>query len=522
MWGSDMLYYLDDGLRSIGDPFILNRYAHVYTLRVASLLAGSTLSGMRLISAMAAGFTVLLSYLSARFLTKDSRFPNGLIAVLLILSLPLAMRFLLAPSVDTTLMVVILMFIALYVMFTRYPGASRALLVGMGILFFMAIRTKEVGVVLLAFIPGFGWSGSNDFNWSALRFNLRYFLAGTAIGILITVVANSVFIGIPLFGFRLSDISSYIEVWSGIIGSGARPASSLSQLLVGQSIVLFVLFIAAGLWFGNSLSKPIRVVWLFPLLIASFLLIATTRDNWTIVPRGFLSGFAVMGILASRVFTVRLPVQRTKIWVIIVTAVIASGFALFGFLTKDAMSYSTYFERVLIPTLLVLALAIMIVSQSREQSGWAVFILLLALAGFSASSNVRSVTSEIHRSSRYPYRFALPLAFRHDIDLDQPFDAFVSWGSLERIAGAANSREVAAIFNVALDGRTDRTDYEIGSVKKDLLQSMESGDYKYVIVNSSEWDWMRTAPQDRPEWRAKYTPLEDPGGWYVLLTLKGN
>ena len=182
------------------------------------------------------------------------------------------------------------------------------------------------------------------------------------------------------------------------------------------------------------------------------------------------------------------------------------------------MPYSTYLEVAIAPALMGLALALMFLSQSREHSGWAVFGLLTVAIGFSAMLNVRAAVPEIDRYG-YRYRFALPLALRHNIDLDQPFDAYVSWGSLERISGAANTREVAGIFNVALEGQNDRADYQIGNVNEHLLQSMESVRHKYVVINASEWDWLRTATQDRPEWRDRYEAFAEPGGRYVLLTL---
>ncbi len=29
VWGSEILYYLENGLRGIADPFVLNRYTHI-------------------------------------------------------------------------------------------------------------------------------------------------------------------------------------------------------------------------------------------------------------------------------------------------------------------------------------------------------------------------------------------------------------------------------------------------------------------------------------------------------------
>ena len=151
-----MLYYRDVGLRQVGDPFITFRYTHVFALRLASVLMGSTLGGVRLFSGAVGGLTVLLTYFSARFLTKEAKLPNGLIAIFLIMSVPLVVTLVLGPSVDTTLMVIVLAFVALYIVYRHDAKSGRWLLGILGVLFIMAIRTKEVGWALVVIIPGFG------------------------------------------------------------------------------------------------------------------------------------------------------------------------------------------------------------------------------------------------------------------------------------------------------------------------------------------------------------------------------
>lgn len=260
VWGSDMLNYLEAGLGHITDPFIVNRYTHVYALRLASILAGNTLKGMHLYSGIAGGLTLFLTYFSARRLTRESSVFNGLIAGLLLLTVPLLVRFVLAPSVDTTLMVVVLAFIALYVQFTREGQSGPGLVVGMGILFILAIRTKEVAWVLLVLLPGLGVANGGNFKWTSLWNHLRYFIVGSAIGIMVMIVANSVFVNTPLFGLRPSDIMTHWDIWSGIIGTATKPASTIYQLLLVDNGLLFVLFAISGLWFGSFIPKATRLL----------------------------------------------------------------------------------------------------------------------------------------------------------------------------------------------------------------------------------------------------------------------
>jgi hypothetical protein len=226
-----------------------------------------------------------------------------------------------------------------------------------------------------------------------------------------------------------------------------------------------------------------------------------------------------MGLLASQVFGVRLPISRRSIRLIVAAVAFAALFVLFGEITRDDLSFAAYFQLALAPVLLLLALAVMLYSQSREHSGWAVFVLLLALTGYSARLNLPSVVSDLEDMG-WRARFSLPLALRDEIDLSRPFDAYVSWASLEGLRGVANPDELAGLVNAALDGKTVSTDYQIGVVDERLIHSMENAGHRYVIISASEWDWLRTAPQDRPEWRAKYDAFDEPGGRYVLLTLK--
>jgi hypothetical protein len=519
VWGSDMLNYLDVGLRRVGDPFIANRYTHVYALRAATILAGSSLAGMRLFSGSVAGLSMLLIYISARRLTRQSNAANGLIAVLISLTLPLLMRLVLAPLVDTTLMVLVLATVALYVRAIQDSQSRRWVVIALGVVFVLASRTKEVGWVLLILLPGLGFGAEGEFEWPELLRSLRRFIIGLAIGILVTIAANAVFIGSPFFGYRLADIRELIRLWSAIVGTETEPAPSISQLILGESWPLAMLFAIAGIWFGRALHKAIRLVWLLPLLMLAFLLVATTRDAWTIVPRGFLAGFAVMSVLASRAFQVRLPITRPSIRQTLIAAGVIAGLLVLGEITRDELPFAAFFKAALAPSLLALVLAITILTQNRERAGWAIFALLLGFAGYSARLNLPATVADLEALG-WRSRFALPQSLEGHIDLSAPFDAYVSWQSLEGLRGVANPEELAGIFNVALDAKTTSEDYRIGVVDEQLIRAMENAEHQYVVVSSSEWDWLRTAPQDRPEWRTRYEAFAEPGGRYILLSLK--
>lgn len=518
--GSDMLYYLDVGLRRIADPFLLNRYTHVYALRIASVLMGSTLAGVRLYSAIAAGATVLLAFLIGRRLTADANLANGLLAISLTLSTPLLVQLLLGPSVDTMLMVIVLGFVALYMHTAGLPGDKRWKLVGLGVLFFFAIRTKEVAWVLIALLPSLGLE-DDRFHWRALGRSLRYLVVGALAAALAMVAANGIFIGTPLFGWRPSDVADYAAIWSSTVRSRALEASTLGELLVSQNLVAFVLYMAAGLWFGRSLTKSTRAIWIIPLALGAFLLIGTTRTNWNIVPRGFLAGLAVMGAIGSRAVTVRWPPPARSLRWVVLASTIALGLAAFGLLTRQTASLGTYFKFAFTPAVLVLMLALMFMSSDRPQHGWALFVLAIGLTAAAVGFNLRSIPASLERTG-WRSRFDLPLAFEDRMEFNSPEAAYFSRDLLAGLPAVSNRDELAALVNVGLDVQTIRSNYLIGAVDEALVELLEHGEQRYVVVTSSEWDWLRTAPQDRPAWRQRYETFEESTGRFVLLSLKSD
>ena len=73
---------------------------------------------------------------------------------------------------------------------------------------------------------------------------------------------------------------------------------------------------------------------------------------------------------------------------------------------------------------------------------------------------------------------------------------------------------------MALNLDTVKGDFGVGTVDESFLSSLEMGDFESVLVSTNDWDWMRTSPQDRPEWRDRYSGSLIPSNSYVLLKIK--
>lgn len=520
--GSDILRYIDVGLRGLEDTFILNRYTHVFFLRAFNFLASTPVEGVRFYSAFAISVGGLMVYLSARTLSSISGPLNGLIAAALFLSLPLTLNLLMAPTVDASAMLMILALVVIYIQSARRHHSKRALLVLFGTLFFLTLRSKEVTIAAAVLIPGFGIESSGSFRFRRFIQILKYVAVGMVAGILITILMNSLVLGSPFFGFRPSDIAEYREQWASILGSAARGAETFSTILMVGSGVLFVLYVAAGVAEGRLMRRSITLLWAFPLTLITILILFSTQMNWFIVSRGFLAGYAVITILASqagRIGEFR-SLGFARIGQIGLIAVgLTAVLIMIGFSTKGDLPFLAYFQAAMAPIMVSVILLLVFLFRRRPEQQLAILLLLLPLSLYPASRNLLDFAAR-PAVDKPNIRFELLLAFQSHFQNADELNMFVSEEIPPFLLIGDNKDELSGLMNTAFDLRTGRSNYEIGSMDQTLVENLENGTYTHLLLISDYWDWLRTGPQDRPTWRDQYVHSSDPSGRFILLKHK--
>jgi hypothetical protein len=80
---SDEIAYMNAGLTNIGDPYLLNRYTHIFLQKPFLKLAPTPLQGVKIYWGFVLAATGLLTYWCARILSRESHLLHaGLAAVL--------------------------------------------------------------------------------------------------------------------------------------------------------------------------------------------------------------------------------------------------------------------------------------------------------------------------------------------------------------------------------------------------------------------------------------------------------
>ncbi len=178
VFATDTLMYIDTGLHGIANPFVLNRYTHIFILRFFTYFASTPLDGIRSYSVFVAFSSMLLVYYSARIFSKKSSSINGMIAVGLFLGVPAILERIIAPLVDTTAMLMMLSLTAIYIKSARKNHSNPWLLVLFGVIVFMSLRTKEVTIVGAILILGFGLISDKPINSRKSIKNTVYIAVG--------------------------------------------------------------------------------------------------------------------------------------------------------------------------------------------------------------------------------------------------------------------------------------------------------------------------------------------------------
>jgi hypothetical protein len=521
VFGSDTLMYIDTGLQGIVNPFVLNRYTHIFILRFFTYLASTPLDGIRAYSGFVAFSCTLLVYHSARIFSKKSSSINGIIAVGLFLGIPSILERIIVPFVDTTVMLMMLSLAAIYITSARKNHSNPWLLVLFGVFIFMSLRTKEVTIVTAILILGFGLISDKPINSRMFIKNSLYIAVGMMIAALLNVAINAIVLDTPLFGFRPADINAYIESWSAIIGFSSSYAGGLTfdSLLMTETGFLFVLYVSAGLILRRQLPKNIRLLWIIPLALVAILILFSTRERWVIVSRGFTAGYAMICILGSQIVLIN-GLRKTDLGsdaaVVLITLTGIGVLSGIGLVSKGDLPFEVYFYAAYGPIAFSLILTILFLSHERRKSGLAIVLLLLSISVYQIRLNLLNVANK-PELLRYNYRFQPILAFEEEIRDPDGLDMYVSSEVLYSLSIGGNRDELSALVNIALDMRTERADYEIGTVNEKFVSELELGEYSPILISKSNWDWLRTAPQDRPEWRRRYTASIEPSNRFILL-----
>jgi hypothetical protein len=232
-----------------------------------------------------------------------------------------------------------------------------------------------------------------------------------------------------------------------------------------------------------------------------------------------LPGFAFISVLGSQLVVLHSPVTappRDKLIAVVSSLLGIAILGGIGLLVKGDRAYEIYFLAVYAPIMLCSILGVLFLARKGPAANLAVLILLLPLSLYPVRLTLGQVATRPAVLTENA-RFQILLPYKEWIKDPDPVKLYVTRSALPVLAIKANLDELSSLINVALDMQTTRDQVALGTPDAELVVALIRGEYSHLLITASEWDWLRTEPQDRPEWRRQYEAFHEPGERFVLL-----
>lgn len=419
----DDLLYVHTAWYPTARPIILNRYVHIYLLKFFTLIAhGDPFTGGQIFGSVLSWSTLVLVYLSARLMADMRAIWAGCLAVLFLTAYSQFMARFGVTLPDYTILTMVTAGVFLYLLHDRFDKYRAVLSFLFGLLLFLALRSKESGLILFVLIPGFLGSESGP-RRKPIRSRLKWMAAGFLSGLLLMAILNGVILKDPWFGLRLSEYRTLLD----FNVDAAFQRTSYSYLgLVGSTNGLLAPFLLSLVWaFGvEGQNRPTeRWLWLLALSLIVFLSLTLIGGAWDVIIRYPMPLLGVIAILAPQAIRPYMAglVSKARFHLdllVIACLVAAEGVALLlnAFVAEPTgWTFRDFLEAVTIPIAICLLLGWLAFRGKKNSLSAAAVVFSIGLITVPIGiQNVRAVlSSKLYEDSRR--RFAPFELFRDQV-----------------------------------------------------------------------------------------------------------
>jgi hypothetical protein len=492
---SDEFLYLDLGLRNVIEPSYGNRYFHVYLQKLFISILPTPLLGVRVFWSLLISLTTALVYLNARKLTQKSSIVHGLIAVAFFFAFPLIREYSGEPAVDITAMTMTVIYLTVYLWGTKNPEKLPKTLFLLGLLSFLSLKTKETTIFINILLIGFVIKKFKEkISIKNLFLFFRPFLNGIAVGIGVFIILDSIFLGKPFFAIAPSTFGSIFTHYDFGAGFYNGPASWYSVYFLDELLLPFILFLLGGIQLQNKIERDIRIVWIYPLVLAAFVSWNMLKIPWGFIERFYFPALPVIAILAPQVIRFEFPnKKRGWIWLTIsILFSVALGWFMRSYWLDISKQYYFDYARMLdavyYPILISFLFAIII---WENRSGWKWTIIQLFCIGSLLFSPL---------VNNYKYFVTYPKIKERYSVLLYPFETFkdqfvVLEDDLVFVSGniknnqdmlSRDPNDIVGMYNFFFDARITRDNIFLGYDETKTGSSLSDYEFSYVLLTEKD------------------------------------
>ncbi|MGZ4008684.1 MAG: hypothetical protein ACXVJV_16080 [Mucilaginibacter sp.] len=534
IFSSDVLWYMNLSLNNIKDTYVLNRYVHIFLQKLFLESAKTPLIGEQNYWSFLMASTAALTYWNARQLFGRRSIIRSLIAVLIFLSINLFLQFSANVFPDFTVMLIVALFLSVYLASIKKENHSKALLLILGALFYLAFKTKETSILpCVILLPGMGVI-ANRFNFTLFKKNSILFLAGIMIGVICFAILSGLILKDPFWGLRLSEIKNFISTYfNGFAGNANSTQMDLnnwySSFLLGSITFPFVFYLFSGITTAPEFNISWRLVWLMPLGLIAFIIPTINVD---LGGRFFLPIIPIISVLGSGLINEDVLV-RNKTLIFKTGLLVLLGLGLYAgirigmryVLPPLGLNIITVTTVILIPLLFTAMLAVIfMVPKTSYFRNMVILLSLVILFGTTIIFNVKTAINDplssnnvnFHRYQEIIYPFQ---AFSAEIKYSPTMHLATSTGVWSSNL-TKNIDEFMCLFNIYYDAGATRQSFIFSDDIDQLISEARVQNFNYILITTDEWNHLISEPPVAADLQGSYQVLTEEKGKFVLLTEK--
>ncbi len=520
---SDEFYYMNLSLNGLKSYLVLNYYFHIYLQRVFLLLAPSALAGAKYFWAFLFTATSFLIYLSTRWMSKGKSIWNAILSFCIFFSISTFPEYSGAPKIDFTTSFVVSLIFAVSIFYQEFKLNKKIILIVLGFLFFLALKTKETSLFSAVVLIGFGFDEHFRFSFREFIKIFIFVLPGFIVGGLFFILLNWLCVRDPLFGIRPQDFITYLNITAQNHQFVTLDQNWLSDYVIRYIPLAFILYLWGGLKRLQNKEETIyRFIWLYPALLLGFLVIVMLlTSGFKIADRNFFPALPAICIFASQVFWVDEKksdrIQKKGFLFVGIGFVLAILLQTLILQTSPQTNwnYTDFSQTIIIPLVILIVFSQLIWNRGGLKKTFAISIVCLSL-GLSSNlvTNFKSIVVDRPVWKRVTQMFYPFSAFKNSIHFSPQKIFYISpslpW-HLQMLS--LRKEEIFTMFNIYFktNSTTDNfifpATYDVYTrvyEYTDPIKSIAKMDFDEAIIAEEDWQRLQAYPEILNAVEAKY------------------
>lgn len=517
--GSDELLYADAGLQGYGNYIVMNRYTHIYLQLFFMSLSPTNLIGMKIFWALVTSITSVTVFLLGRYIGETNNIFHGVFSLLIFLSLNFFKKYFGIPIVDVTNMMFISIYFLVLLLYLSQKS-QKFIIVALGCIFLLGFKAKEFSIILILTLAIFGFEEDNKFNLKKLIVNGLYYFIGILLGSILLIIANTIVLNDPLFGFKLSDWVMFRKTIESFTKINPAPDSYLTSLFLSVYYLPFILYLLSSFKQRKSLSPQQIIIWILPLFYIIMITLTMLRSGWRTDERYILPIMGLICALAPQFFSFPLPKTQLDKKKFILYSIIS---VILFFLTRQILFWFTDLINISFSAFIInygfniffllLLIVILIFREGKVINNIIIMFFLLLNLYFPLSINIKT-SMRGDMAQVVSARFEPLAAFSNQIELCDSNSYTLSNEILNKMRIKQDPNEAAGIFNLYYDTRLNKDNFYFYEKDSVITNTISTTNTDYILITKSEWEDLL---KSETPLNSNYLFLMDSSGDYVLL-----